>query len=122
VVSPGVLPGTPITTREASATETDSARTRLACLLKTVQLVIQGQATDITVFAPKEGWLTSLLQRTEARSVLRSSSDLSRVKVARRNAATGQAREFTVDLSKIPPLPSDVWLNDGDVIEVPDKP
>jgi hypothetical protein len=85
---------------EPGSTDPDSARTRLACLLKTVQLVIQGQTTDIAVFAPREGWLTSLLQRTEARSVLRSSSDLAHVKVARWDAATGQAREFTVDLSK----------------------
>jgi hypothetical protein len=72
---------------------------------------------------------------------LLSSSDLSRVKVIRRDAKTGKTREWIVDCSP-PQSPSngstffsfqltagadsqptsDLWLRDGDVIEVPQKP
>ena len=60
------------------------------------------------------------LQLPEAKSFLRSSSDLTRVKVTRKNPASGKAQEFVVDTTKSTP-PQDLWLHDGDVIEVPEK-
>ena len=53
--------------------------------------------------------------------LLLASSDLARIKLIRTDPTTGQKRELIVDCSNNAPAPS-VWLRDGDVIEVPDKP
>jgi ankyrin repeat protein len=52
--------------------------------------------------------------------LLRASSDLTRVKVTRRDPKTGKKLEWVLDCSgnNAP----DLWLRDGDVIEVPEKP
>lgn len=113
--SPDMLPG--IVSPGAPTSNLTNAR--IGCLYKSVKLLILGQATSMTVFAPKEGWLTSLLQKPEARSVLRSSSDLSRVKVERKDPASAKRVELIVNVAK---SSDDLWLRDGDVIEVPDKP
>jgi Ankyrin repeats (many copies) len=88
-----------------------------------------------------------VLTRNVARGALTSSSDLSRVKVIRHDVKTGKMHEWIVDCSDhqspssptIPGSPSnfqtqltaiinqsqsspDLWLRDGDVIEVPEKP
>jgi hypothetical protein len=57
----------------------------------------------------------------ENSKLLLASSDLSRMVVKRRDAATGKMHEWTVDCS-IPGLPPKFWLRNGDVIEVPEKP
>jgi ankyrin repeat protein len=88
-----------------------------------------------------------VLTRNVARGVLTSSSDLSRVKVIRRDAKTGKTHEWIVDCSdhqsqsnpearllqaraaemngsqpnNSQPSPG-LWLRNGDVIEVPEKP
>jgi hypothetical protein len=52
--------------------------------------------------------------------LIRFSSDLTRVKVTRQHdPASGKTREWILDCSgdKFP----DLWLRDGDVIEVPEK-
>ena len=58
-------------------------------------------------------------------NILRSSSDFSRVHVKRTDPETQKSREFTVDVQSIwfnkTPRTDDLWLRDGDVIEVPDK-
>lgn len=53
--------------------------------------------------------------------LLLTSSDLSRTKVTRQDAAGGR-REWTFDLTQSIPEEQDLWLRDGDVIEVPEKP
>jgi ankyrin repeat protein len=53
--------------------------------------------------------------------LLLASSDLAHIKLIRTDSATGQKRELIVDCSNNAPAPS-VWLRDGDIIEVPDKP
>jgi hypothetical protein len=52
--------------------------------------------------------------------MLLTSSDTTRVKVKRTDAANGRVREWTVDLSKQASTDG-LWLRDGDVIEVPEK-
>ena len=52
--------------------------------------------------------------------LVRASSDLSRVKVTRKQA-TGKRREWVIDCSGANGTFPDLWLQDGDVIEVPDK-
>jgi len=102
-----------------------------------VQLTVKGQTTNLLLSlqttAPP-GFLhsreglgagtapTFLLQPVLYGSgLLRASSDLSRVKVKRRDAATGQVYELVFDCSGERPGP-DFWLQNGDAIEVPEKP
>lgn len=92
---------------------------RFACLQKTIQLVVAGERTSFAVYSWKEGFLERALAKAEARAALRSSSDLSRVKVTRRDAKSGKSVVLTVDATD---QNVGLWLQDGDVIEVPDKP
>jgi uncharacterized protein len=64
------------------------------------------------------GWV---LSDTGAQKVLESSSNLSRVKITRRDSTTGKTLSWILDCSnsdKAPPF----RVEDGDVIEVPQKP
>jgi hypothetical protein len=69
----------------------------------------------------KEGFLSQALGKTEARSALRSSSDLSRVQVTRKTAKSAKPSVITVDVLDPSQRNDDLWLQDGDVIEVPEK-
>jgi hypothetical protein len=84
--------------------------------------VVDGEPTIFKVNSWKEGFLSQALGKTEARSVLRSSSDLSRVKVTRKTGKSAKPAVFTVDVSDSAQRSDDLWLQDGDVIEVPEKP
>jgi len=71
--------------------------------------------------------------------VLRASSDLTHVKVKHRDPVTGQSQELLFDLSHVSEADrsgiavinyphdqthdsrNDLWLRDGDVIEIPEK-
>jgi ankyrin repeat protein len=117
------------------------------CLTRHVQIIVKSQATTITL-APgilsaleNQQWMNTvpgagtigggepfILPRTpfwlrpvllESKLVL-ASSDLSRVKVTRNDPKTGKKREWVVDCRVSSPVP-DLWLSDGDVIEVPDR-
>jgi ankyrin repeat protein/N-acetylneuraminic acid mutarotase len=118
------------------------SRTELAnlkkCLTRQVEIVINGQATNIALAPPisilvsgvpgnpprepsivahTPFWLQTVLLQSK---LVLTSSDLSRVKVTRLDAASGQAREWVVDCSQAN-LSPDFWLRDGDKIEVPEK-
>lgn len=62
-----------------------------------------------------------MLGLSEAQSVLESSSDLSRVKVTRRNPQTGQTQSWILDCRDLNHA-SDLRVQDSDVIEVPERP
>jgi hypothetical protein len=117
------------------------------CLTRKVEIVINGQATSITlapqildagtapipvesserfraqqhgepyIVAHTPFWLQPVLLQSK---LVLTSSDLSRVKVTRRDPASGQKREWVVDCSEASPAP-DLWLRDGDKVEVPEK-
>ncbi len=93
----------------------------VGCREGTASLLVRGKRTELR-FGPHwhEALIARVLQRSEVRSALFSSSDLSRLKVTRRDSASGEQQEWIVDCSggKSPEL----LLRDGDVIEVPDKP
>lgn len=95
--------------------ETDA----VACLRKVVQLVVGGNTTGLTVDSWTGGFLTEAIAKSEARAALRSSSDLARVQVKRKDAKSGKAMVLTVDATD---ANDSLWLQDGDVIEVPDRP
>jgi ankyrin repeat protein len=121
---------------------TDSEAKSITDYLKgSVQLVTHDQNVRLSIYPSAAGSeLGSVVRQEEAQKVLLSSSDLSRVKVIRRDAKTGKTREWIVDCSP-PQSPSngstvfsfqsafgadsqptsDLWLRDGDVIEVPGK-
>ena len=117
----------------------------MKCLSRTVEVIVKGRMTkinlklDIKFENTSQGssvlladgqllpapvitshvpfWIKPALRNS---GVLLASSDLSRVKVTRRDPATGKKREWILDCSDSKPAP-DFWLRDGDVIEVPDK-
>jgi len=99
---------------------TESQRDTIGNYLKgSVQLVAHGQKVELPIYPFADGSLIgSVFQQPEATKVLLSSSDLSRVKVIRRDVKTGKKHEWIVDCSNA----VDLWLRDGDVIEVPEKP
>jgi cytohesin len=101
---------------------TDSQRDSIVhCLKGSVRLVVHGSKAKLPVNPYPDGSLIgSVLNRPEAQNILLSSSNLSRVKVTRPDPATGKKHEWILDCSNLNNAP-DLWLRDGDVIEVPDK-
>ena len=90
------------------------------CREGTVGLVVRGKRTELKVWPISlQASVSQILQRSEVRSALFSSSDLSRVKVTRQKGASTKPNEWIVDCSG--GKTHDLWLRDGDVIEVPDK-
>lgn len=87
------------------------------------KLIVAGGQTVELPLQPFYSQIGQVLSRDNARAALTSSSDLSRVKVTRRDPETGKTAEWTLDCSNqnnqgVP----DLWLRAGDVIEVPLKP
>jgi hypothetical protein len=72
----------------------------------------------VEVFDNKSFMIRSVLFNSK---LLLASSGLAHLKVARRDPATGHKQEWIVDCSDSKTAP-DLWLRDGDVIEVPEKP
>jgi len=107
----------------------EALKTLKECLSRNVTISVKDQTMSFTL-APfltlEDGVLKQMLSNRqlgllpvlEESKLLRNSSDLSRIKVTRRDTASGQTREWVVDRDITP----DLWLRDGDVIEVPDKP
>lgn len=90
----------------------------------TVQLAPQFKPTNtFGAYGERTSELTKgsfMLKSVLAQSrLLRASSDLSHVKVTRRAGTGGKPQEWLLDCSS--GNDPDLWLHDGDVIEVPDK-
>jgi hypothetical protein len=90
----------------------------LKCLQGKVTFVVRGQKAETVLDGTYKNWLSQAV--SSVKSLLRSSSDLSRIKIKRTDPITKQPVEFVTDSRAA--WPDDVWLRDGDVIEVPDKP
>jgi ankyrin repeat protein len=124
------------------------------CLARQVEIVINGQATNITLApqisgvgkekeaatfaaAANPGSLEAMMRAQQRPSIVANtpfwlkpallqsklvltSSDLRHVKVTRHGPITGQERQWVVDCSEASPAP-DLWLCNGDKIEVPEK-
>ena len=105
------------------------------CVTRRVTLRIKGEDTALTL-APNFFQTPSMLTPSEyewslthpsfmLRSALdnskliRVSSDLTRVKVTRVDPQTKKKQEWVIDCTKF--NQADLWLRDGDVIEVPEK-
>ena len=77
-----------------------------------------GGQYEPTIYSQTPFWLRPVLLQSK---LVLISSDLSKVKVTRRDPATGQTREWVVDCSKSGDSSPNLWLQDGDRIEVPEK-
>lgn len=84
----------------------------------TAELIVDGGATiqlSLKDFEPVDPSIHHILGSNTASGVLTSDSDLSRVKVTRRG------KTWIVDCSNLNHYTySDLWVRDGDVIEVPE--
>ena len=65
--------------------------------------------------------MSPALSDPQVQKILRSSSDLARVKIKRSNGKSGKSQEIVVN-AQTSKGADDLWLRDGDVVEVPDKP
>jgi hypothetical protein len=101
------------------------------CIRRGVTVKVRDQVKTLPELG-SQSFLSEVIQRPEVQSLLLSSSDLSRVKVIRRNGAGGQKREWTIPVavrggyqsgsfSSAGDSESDLWLRDGDVVEIPEK-
>jgi ankyrin repeat protein len=100
------------------------------CLTRSVQVIVKGQTTVLTlalgydegtmgpvISGPVSFFIKPALRHS---NLLLASSDLSHIKVTRHNPGTDRKHEYLVDCSEGQPAP-DLWLRDGDIIEVPEK-
>ena len=94
--------------------------------LREVKLVVSGAQSISLQLQPMFSQIGEVLHRADARAALTSDSDLSRVKVTRVDSKTGEKREWILDCASavengnINSAP-DLWLRNGDVVEVPEK-
>ena len=91
-----------------------------ACLKGSIKLIVSGRTLDLEVYPDSGSNIGQVLGLPQARDILLSTSDLTRVKVSRRDPATGKTREWTVDCSD-PQFQIDLRLRNGDVVEVPER-
>ncbi len=88
----------------------------------TVTLVFGGKTTRLLVPAGRtDAPIGAVLATAEARQALFSSADLTRVKVTRHESAPAKPQVWILDCH-IPDQIPDLWLRNGDVMEVPLKP
>ena len=112
----------------------------IKCVSREVSIVIQGKSTKVSlepqcsVRGPTPqgtpGWSSDVIPTVspslmlkpvlDYSKLIRFSSDLTHVKVTRMDPATHQAHTWVVDCSGS--NAPDLWLRDGDVIEIPEKP
>ena len=102
-------------------------------IVRTVSITVSAKSTNLTLVPmilqkgpDGSGWIDLVTPSFMLRSVLdeskliRSSSDLTRVKVTRRESTNAKPRVWVVDCS-VPDKAPDLWLRDGDVIEIAEK-
>jgi cytohesin len=96
------------------------------CLQRKVKFIVRGQPTEVTLrgFQP-EAYLSVALKLGQVQQILRSSSDFSQVRVKRTDPRSQKVTEITEDVrpfwNNTKPVSDDLWLREGDVVEVPDK-
>lgn len=96
----------------------EQQRQLATCTERTVKVIVRGESAEIRLTG-NNAWLSGALNYREVQNILRSTSDFSRIKITRTDPTTKQTRQLVVQQVF---GPDDLWLRDGDVIEVPDKP
>lgn len=113
------------------------------CLAREVEIVVKGEMTKVKLIPDLSDartgghvkvnlfsrsrpgyivekpsfWLDNVVHSA---NVILASSDLTRVKVKRVERGSGKMKEMVFNLEKMEPN-SDLWLEDGDVIEIPER-
>jgi ankyrin repeat protein len=99
------------------------------CLTRDIKILVKGQVTEVrlkpamvhTADSPKvELSLFRLSDVVRNANVLLASSDLTKVKVKRVEPGGKKNLDMVFNLEKMAPN-SDLWLENGDVIEIPEK-
>jgi len=92
-------------------------------ILKTVEFVTRNDRMKFSCYPiGGQATLNFVIAREDVRRLLETSSpDLSRVKVKRTDSKTGRVGEWVLDC-RAGRQADDFWLENGDVIEVPEKP
>ncbi len=99
----------------------EASETLKKCLSGEAQLIIKGRTNTISLSLQPPTMATFLAAEIVRNSKqLLSSSDLSRIKVIRRDSVTGETREWILDCSDRYHLP-DLIIRADDRIEVPEK-
>jgi hypothetical protein len=98
----------------------------LGCLQRRATVVFKGVRTALSLPPGTGRYLSEALTSSQARSILTTSADLTRVKVVRQPTSKplGKAwpnKDVLAFRSSGRPLSEDMALSDGDEIEVPDK-
>jgi hypothetical protein len=132
---------------ESWSIDPDFRNTLGKCLSRQVQITVKGTTNMIKLLPVLFGQVfesnkTLTQERTLGTAfrlkavvywsnVLRASSDVTRVRVRRMDPLSKQAREWTFDLTRVMEpherdpakiaFDQDLWLRDGDVIEIPEK-
>ncbi len=111
---------------EGWAEPADTARTMwIKCLARKVIITVKGEATPVNLSVKSSGRMRQQYPFTlpgalTQSGLVRASSDLSRVVVRRRDPATGEIAEAIFDC-RSGGDGSQVWLQEGDEIVVPDQ-
>jgi len=97
------------------------------CLTRHVTFRVKGQPTEITLNGATSGtYLSTALSLGAVQKILRSSSDFANITVKRPISGTGGVKDIARSVlpfwNKKEPLQNDLWLREGDVVEVPDRP
>ncbi len=102
-----------------------------ACLERTVTFIIRGQRKEVKLSGTSTDSYLSVALRTPAiQGALRTTSNLSAVKVSRTDPMTHGQQEIVEDVLPFwqyqnpqnqKPITEDLWLRAGDTVEVPEK-
>jgi ankyrin repeat protein len=97
-----------------------------SCLAQEVTFHVKSRTLVLPAASISFGsYLAAAMRQPQVQSLLTSSSDLARVKVTRLDPKTNKAKVIVEDVEPFwnqkRPFWEDLWLRDGDVIEVPDK-
>jgi ankyrin repeat protein len=95
------------------------------CVTQHAQLVVKGNGIEMTLEPGSGRYLSQALKSPAALKILVSSSDFSRVKVTRKEQNGGKLQTLTMNETPFregsKPLSEDFLLQEGDIIEVPEK-
>lgn len=79
--------------------------------------VLKIKPMPASVSMPTSFWLGQVLRMSR---LALNTSDLTRIKVLRAGGPNGETKELVLDLKETS-YPNDLWLEDGDVVTIPDK-
>lgn len=93
------------------------------CVSRRVKFSVKGQTAEVTLHGSAgDTYLSQAMRSPAVQSILLSSSDLSAVHIKRVNPTTEVIANVNDFWDQKQPLRNDLWLRNGDVVEVPEKP